>query len=424
MRPRRARSAAPRSSLALAAAPAALAAVLAACAVDAPSLGDDPAAPGTETEPAGGGAVGGGAPDDAGTPLVGDASGGDAAADAGDDAAFDAGPPAEPLDLAGLAPRTWRYLSIPGTSCRDGSEAGVAVSPSPTSTRVVVYLQGGGACFNQPTCEDNPASVSRRSGGSTGVFDRSNPANPVANDTFVFVPYCTGDVHAGNEPNGVVPGVGPQKFVGYTNTTTFLRRVAATFPATTQVLLTGSSAGGFGASANYMQAAHIFSGVPVTLVNDAGPLMRAPFLAPCLQAQWRTLWKLDATVLAACGADCAGQPDFLLAASRHAAKAYPRAAQGLVTSLEDVTIRQFFGFGANACTAYDGVPGATFARGVADLRAAHADLPNHAVYAFAGTKHTSLGDASYFTASAGRPSIASWVGQMLTGQANDVGAAP
>ena len=176
--------------------------------------------------------MGGGAPDDAGTPLVGDASGGDAAADAGDDAAIDAGPPAVPLDLAGLAPRTWRYLSIPGTSCRDGSEAGVAVSPSPTSTRVVVYLQGGGACFNQPTCEDNPASVSRRSGGSAGIFDRAT-REPVANDTFVRP--VTHDV---------------------------LRRVAATFPATTQVLLTGSSAA---ASARRPTTCrpHIFSGIPV-----------------------------------------------------------------------------------------------------------------------------------------------------------------
>lgn len=331
-------------------------------------------------------------------------------------------PPGEPLDLGDGAARTWRWLEIPGTTCRDGSPAGLAVSPSDASARVVIYLEGGGACFDATTCARNPATVDRKSGGSAGIFDRRNAANPVANDTLVFVPYCTGDVHAGANAEGNVPGVGPQRFVGYTNMTTFLRRVKATFPEAPQVLLTGSSAGGFGAAANYVQTARIFGSVPVTLVDDAGQLMRASYLATCLQAQWRSLWNLDATVIGACGADCASQADYLLAASRHAAKAYPRAAQGLVTSLEDATIRQFFGFGASDCTSYAALSGATFAAGVADLRAAHDDLPNHAVYTFGGSKHTALGDATYYATPAGAPSIAAWVGQLLEGRAEDVAA--
>ena len=121
-------------------------------------------------------------------------------------------------------------------------------------------------------------------GGGAGVFDRTDAKNPMADWNFVYVPFCTGDVHAGDKTNATVSGVtGPQQFVGYVNMTRYLARIVPTFPGLTKVLLTGVSAGGFGAAANYPQTARAFGSVPVYDLDDSGPPMEDPYAAKCLQ---------------------------------------------------------------------------------------------------------------------------------------------
>ena len=88
----------------------------------------------------------------------------------------------------------------------------------------------------------------------------------------MYVPYCTGDVHAGNRKDATVSGVtGKQQFVGYVNVANDLKRIVPSFPGLTKVLLTGVSAGGFGAASNYVQMAKAFGSVPVYELDDSGP---------------------------------------------------------------------------------------------------------------------------------------------------------
>ena len=92
--------------------------------------------------------------------------------------------------------------------CRDGSSTGFGINPSNASKKLMIFLEGGGACFNAVTCLVNPSAFSGNNytGSSAGIFNRADIANPVKDWNFVDVPYCTGDVHAGNNPNGSVPG--------------------------------------------------------------------------------------------------------------------------------------------------------------------------------------------------------------------------
>ncbi len=319
--------------------------------------------------------------------------------------------------------RSWTWYDIPGAVCRDGSNAGFALnvnSLASSSKKLMVFFQGGGACFESNTCANNPAKVSAKS-VSGGIVDRSNAANPVADWDYAFVPYCTGDVHVGNNPNGNVPGVGPQKFVGYVNTALFLKTLKATFPATQRVLMTGTSGGGFGSAGNYMQAVREFPGIPVNLADDSGQLMRSPALAQCLQATWKSLWGLEKSLIAECGADCTSDPDYLLAASKHAAKTYSKYAQGLITATGDTTIRQFYGFGESGCTTYKAVTEEAFKAGVLDIRAQHASYSNFGVYAYDSTKHTLLLSGSYYTANGTSKTVASWVGDIVTDKAANIG---
>ena len=236
-----------------------------------------------------------------------DAAGAAPGADAQADPAGDPGPGGDrgsvtgrALDVSRVPARTWTWFDIPGAFCRDGSPAGFGLNLDPASRKTVFFLEGGGACFDAVTCAGNPANITSKS-MSGGIFDRTIAANPVAEWNQVYVPYCTGDVHSGNNPDGTVAGVGRQRFVGYANTRIFLETLAATFPDTARLLVTGASAGGFGAAANYGQAVRIFPSIPVNLVDDAGPLMRQPPLARCLQETWKTLWKLEADLLDVAG---------------------------------------------------------------------------------------------------------------------------
>src|SRR5690606_4374057 len=106
---------------------------------------------------------------------------------------------------------------------------------------------------------------------------------PFAEWSYAYVPYCTGDVHAGDR-DGVDVGGAVRTFRGYRNMTRYLERLVPTFPNVQRVLLTGVSAGGFGSAFNFAQVKNAFGqAVDVVLVDDSGPPMGSEFVSPCLQ---------------------------------------------------------------------------------------------------------------------------------------------
>ena len=82
-------------------------------------------------------------------------------------------------------------------------------------TKVVFFLDGGGACLD---ADDVRVHRSRRVAvlqlehlgedppSAGGIFDLADPDNPFADYSFVYVPYCTGDVHLGDVTPGVLAG--------------------------------------------------------------------------------------------------------------------------------------------------------------------------------------------------------------------------
>jgi Pectinacetylesterase len=346
-----------------------------------------------------------------------------------------------------LGMKTWQFVPIQGAMCRDGSATGIGINVNPGSKNLMIFLEGGGACFNALTCGTNPASFSMADfeactasdggtcasslsgGGNGGVFNRSDPANPMADWNFVYIPFCTGDVHAGNKLNATVPGVAAkQQFVGYANVTRDLARIVPTFPDVTKVLLTGISAGGFGAAANYPQTARAFGSVPVYSLDDSGPPMSDPYAAKCLQKAWADTWGFEKTVLADCGSDCTDTSDYTIDATIHTAKMYPNIPFGLVEDTADSVITLFYGFGANNCA---GIPaplsGATFTKGLLDSRMKLAAYPNVGGFIFQGMDHTTLAGANYDTRMAGGGDAATvkltdWVSTLVnSGTVTNVG---
>ncbi len=369
------------------------------------------------------------------------------------DAGPELAPDAAPIDttaiaIASLPPETWQWVPIQGAMCRDGSATGIGINVKPGSKNLMIFLEGGGACFNALTCGTNPSAFSEADfdactadggtgtclnslagNGSNGVFNRGDTANPMADWSFVYVPFCTGDVHAGNKLNASVTGVAAkQQFVGYVNVSRALARIVPTFPGLDKVLLTGISAGGFGAAANYPQTARAFGSVPVYSLDDSGPPMGDPYASKCLQKAWADTWGFDKTVLADCGSDCPDTSDYTIPATIHTAKMYPNIPFGLVEDTDDSVITLFYGFGSDNCTAQLApLSGATFTAGLLDSRTKLAAYPNVGGFIFQGTDHTTLAGANYDTRTAGSGDAATvkltdWVATLVnSGTVTNVG---
>jgi len=323
----------------------------------------------------------------------------------------------EPID----APDgVWTWIDFHDSFCRDGSTTGIAVSLRSDSPDVLIYLEGGGACFDTVSCAANSGNVQTQKGEKNkGIFDRSEPENPLRDWNIVYVPYCTGDVHAGTRPSAVVPAFpGTQMFVGHLNIQAFLRRIVPTFPHAERVLLTGISAGGFGASINTLIVQRAFSNVDVMLLNDSGPPLSSEYLSPCLQQKWRDLWGLDESMLADCGSDCPNRDDFVFDFAQHAAAVYADRPIGFIESTEDGTISGFFGAGEYACLTVPfvtPVPADRFREGVIRFRDAMRVWPRFSSYLPSGTQHTWIAGDSLYTSSIGDTRLIDWLRNLVDG---------
>jgi hypothetical protein len=227
--------------------------------------------------------------------------------------AFTPGPPLTAPD------ETWTWVPIEGSACGNGSPTGIGVNLTTKSSRVLVYLEEGGACWSNITCNDlGTASYFSSGYGQSdfeaestdpsylalagGFFDRTSATNPFKDYSFVYVPYCTGDIHAG-------ASVGPfaddpsqtGHFVGFNNLTLDLDRIVPTFPSADRVYLAGSSAGGFGAAYDWWHVQQAFGSIRVDLIDDSGTPMPPDVPIGELQT-WIQMWGLSATAPAGCPA--------------------------------------------------------------------------------------------------------------------------
>ncbi|HEX4447339.1 MAG TPA: pectin acetylesterase-family hydrolase [Polyangiaceae bacterium] len=377
---------------------------------------------------------------------------------------------------AGVAPPTgWDFHQ--GGLCRDGSPAGFYVHFSASaSTKLYIYLEGGGACDSATFCTHNPANLnSVFSGGaasqgqtiggsltfttapqepyvasngySPGIFDFTNTANPFKDWNAVYVPYCTGDVHFGTKDNvdipdqGITAGVKAQHFVGRKNLEGYISRIVPTFPGLTQVMLTGASAGGFGAGLNYGMVQDSFGKVPVIVLDDSGPPFSSTYLPACLQKQWRDLWGFDAALPSDC-TEC-NMPDGsgLTNVVYYWLHKYPHARVGVVSTMQDEVIRLFFAQGNMMCASDDatllavgqvgGYTGMQYTMGLDELLSTFQCTGRLATYLIGGmnpmymnpTYHQHIFRNEFYQAidNAGTMTMAAWAQDFIDGKLEQVG---
>ncbi|HUQ01209.1 MAG TPA: pectin acetylesterase-family hydrolase [Kofleriaceae bacterium] len=336
------------------------------------------------------------------------------------DAANNAG---GPPTLAGT-PGTWSFVDTPGSSCMNGSQTGFGVNLG-TSGDLVLYMEGGGACFNSFTCSSvahqngfgaGDLANAVRQGGTAGIFDRTSAANPLKDATFVFFPYCSGDVFGGSAEGGT--GFGGRTQVGYDNVGLWLDQIVPQSGPVGRVIVTGSSAGGFGALYNFDRIEKRFEDKTVFLIDDSGPPMGDMWLTPCLQTQMRTSWKLNETLPDDCDACQGGDGGGLVNALPFLADRHSDRRLALISATQDGVIRSFYGFGYPNCNSIQPMPAQAFSDGLTNLRdVVLAGKSNFKVMSYTSTSHVWLFN-DFNTTMTGGVTLGAWLTAMLDGSSS------
>lgn len=274
----------------------------------------------------------------------------------------------------------WQWVAVPGSVCGSGSTAGFGLAPSDSSDELLIFFQGGGACWNTGTCvpslvQYGPACdygqlcvldveggqrptashVTEKDpfpadgGGSfaqevaalsaSRLLDRSLPDNPLRRANVVYVPYCTGDLHAGNAVRSYQykynlldqPSTFQMHFAGATNVERYLEQLVSRFTQVRRVWVMGVSGGAYGATLNFDRIVAAFPNAEVHLLADSGPLLSTPHWA-----DWRDTWAMKLRDgCTACDAGFDAVIDDLL--TRHASRRI-----GLLSYDADKVIAWFF----------------------------------------------------------------------------------
>jgi hypothetical protein len=283
---------------------------------------------------------------------------------------------------------------------------------------------------------------------SPGIFDFTNAANPFKDWNAIYVPYCTGDVHFGTKDGvdipdqGITAGVKSQHFVGRKNLETYLGQIVATWPHETQVMLTGASAGGFGAGLNYGLVQDTFgAGTPVFVIDDSGPPFSEQYFPACLQQSWRTLWGFDDAIPSDCKECNLSDGSGLTNIVYYWLHKYPKATVGLVSTMQDEVIRLFFSQGDMNCSNNDatlaalmqlnGYTGDEYTAGLNDLLSTFKCTGRLATYYIGGTNpmylnptyHQHIFRNEFYNAidNSGTKTMAQWASDLANGQIDNVG---
>jgi acetyl esterase/lipase len=197
----------------------------------------------------------------------------------------------------------WDMVELPassGAACGNGSPYRFFVNRTPFSHDMVIVYEGGGACWTQDAClgigplsAANPNGIppdymhSLKTEAAYGLVtpfsSRVDPfqAAPTQSWNIVYLPYCTGDVHSGSAVRVYSDSDPSNPRVEFHRGQANIRAAAAWLRANQgrpdNLLLTGFSAGGVGATTTYALMRDTLDPKKSSqLLSDSGPLMQAP----------------------------------------------------------------------------------------------------------------------------------------------------
>jgi hypothetical protein len=332
--------------------------------------------------------------------------------------------------LSTLKAGEWNSITPGGdTTCAYGAPYQFFVRPAAQpSSKLMIYLQGGGACWNAQNCSPDYKNILTGRGifapevvtpeeapaiYNSGILDTSNLENPAADYNTVFLPYCTGDVHTGSasvewESNGKKYTM---HFNGFVNAQAALDWTYANFDKPDTVFVTGSSAGAVGAT---LLTPYVFRHYP-----DAQDVHLADGYVGIVPKGWDALktWNYYGNL-----------PDFLpefktvdpadfniLSLYRALSTNFPKAQFSLYTTdLDDTQVLYLFFMGGAKTPKEAGKIFHERMRGL--LSDLNTGVSNFHSYIAWGNSHTILLRPEFYQIEVGGVRVRDWVAALLTGQ--------
>ena len=304
------------------------------------------------------------------------------------------------------------------------------------SRNLVVYFEGGGACWDSLTCTFPDAGLPPEvpqfytpaippgysPADLDGLFNLRRSDNPVRDWDMVYVPYCTGDIHLGSaqqtyqnagHPVLPLPGQFDIRHRGYDNWMVVLDWIQRNVDAPQRILVAGSSAGGYGASVHFPWLRELYPQAKVNVLADASQGITTPAFDQSTpgRGSWNVQlppWATDANIepITIPG------PEVL----RRGALAHPEVRVAQFTTNFDLVQIQFYG----VMKAYY-PPGGSCANEALDwnrqmlgaMKNDRSDLPNYRHYLAAGTYHTVLTGPEFFGERTAGLAFNDWLAAMV-----------
>jgi hypothetical protein len=316
---------------------------------------------------------------------------------------------------AGESP--WETITPGGaTGCSDGSPYAFHVRHADPQ-RVLLFFNGGGACWNTATCDPTGKPTYRVTAGAgsgndpreyDGAFALDNPENPLRGWSQVFVSYCTGDVHLGRRDAQYAREDGSRFTVahrGRDNSDAVLDYVFARFPDPQQVLVAGGSAGALASPVYAAVVAAQYPRAQVLHLAGGGAGYRLP-PPQQLWSQWGVIPALPPPLDAA---DATPETLYITDLYRLAARATPGIRFHTYDNAFDAVQEQFM--------ALLGSPGELLPGLDDNLRELRADLPQLRSYVAPGDFHTLLRYRELYTRDSDGVRAVDWVSALVNGEA-------
>ncbi len=200
-----------------------------------------------------------------------------------------------------------------GPICIDGSDYAVFTRKGRDRKKLLIMLQGGGACWQGLyACNESlDAQEQQAPAPRQGIWDFDRKDNPFARYSIVFVPYCDGSAFVGDnrvddpffDAQTGVDGVRHHR--GLRNLSAGMDVARATFKNPKMITVAGSSAGGVGAVAFAPFLTRFVYGNKIkrfTVLNDAGPIALSQDPQAAIVARVED-WKFDQFYPSSC-TDC------------------------------------------------------------------------------------------------------------------------
>lgn len=163
--------------------------------------------------------------------------------------------------------------------CQDGSPF-TFFAKRGSVNKLLMYYYGGGACWDTATCVletcTQRVSPTPPGLGGSGFADLTNPDNPFRDWHIVRVPYCSCDIHLGDRAVDYppIPPLGlPGKHVehrGHDNAKLAEKWAREHFLNPTDMFVTGSSAGSYGAMVHGVHLSGVYVATSINVMGDGG----------------------------------------------------------------------------------------------------------------------------------------------------------